>query len=807
MRQPALRVLPNLRLTALPVVVLFLTACSNLATSPERSVQIQRTAHGVAHIEAADYEALSYGVAYAHAQDNVCQTADHLVTIRGERSRYFGGAGSALLGLRPLSNDQIDLFIRSHMDDAALAAANATASTEAQALARGYVAGYNRFLRDTAERLPAPCNGQAWLRPMTLADYHRMSELLTIQLGIGALAGAVVAARPPSPAAPAPEPAATAVLHAPHASDESHAALEELRLVSPALGSNGWAFGGDATANGRGLVLGNPHFPWSGVNRFWQVHLTIPRRVDVMGVSIGHSPLVVIGFNSDVAWTHTVSTGRRFTLYELTLVPGDPTSYVVDGKLEKMRAKSVETALRGADGQMTNRTTTLWSSRWGPLLVIPRAGLGWTDKLAYAIKDAATLDARFADTWLDIDRARNVGEIRRAISNAGVPWVNTIAADRGGDALYADASIVPDVSAMQLERCAPGKPAAGLFRSAGLVVLDGSRSDCDWTRDPGSPVPGLTPIVRMPVLVRRDWVQNSNDSYWLTNPAARLTGFSPLIGAADTAQNLRTRAGIAEITARLAAAARPGGPGKLGLADVETMVLRNRNFAAGVVLDDLLAACADAPTANSREACAILRAWDRTNDLDSRGSHVFREWWSAAANIPGVWRLPFDRADPLNTPAGLNLGDEATRAKIWEALDKAVIAIRAAGIALDAPLREVQTRITSHGAVAVPGGTSLEGVLNVIETDATPALSRTGYAPASGTSYLQAVTFDDGGPVADALLTYGQSSQADSPFAFDQLEAFARKALPRLPFNAADIARQRVGAVLRLTLPEPRSFE
>ena len=46
----------------------------------------------------------------------------------------------------------------------------------------------------------------------------------------------------------------------------------------------------DTTANGSGLLLGNPHFPWSGVNRFWQVHLTIPGSLDVMGVGIGSFP-------------------------------------------------------------------------------------------------------------------------------------------------------------------------------------------------------------------------------------------------------------------------------------------------------------------------------------------------------------------------------------------------------------------------------------------------------------------------------------------------------------------------------------
>src|SRR5262249_27568095 len=160
-------------------------------------------------------------------------------------------------------------------------------------------------------------------------------------------------------------------------------------------------------------------------NRFWQVHLTIPGKLDVMGVTIGPSPLVVIGFNRDVAWTHTVSTGRRFTLYELTLVRGDPTSYVIDGKPEKMRATRVGVEARGADGQTTTRELTLWSSRWGPRVVLPRLNINWTATTAYAIRDATTGNARFNDTWLGIDTARTVGDIRAAISNLGLPYVNT----------------------------------------------------------------------------------------------------------------------------------------------------------------------------------------------------------------------------------------------------------------------------------------------------------------------------------------------------------------------------------------------
>jgi acyl-homoserine-lactone acylase len=771
---------------ALLAAAVVATGCSGVLTRDARTVQIQRTTHGVAHIEAPDYESLAYGVAYAHAQDNVCQTADHLLTIRGERSRFLGASANGLLGLRALPNEQIDRFIRAHMDDSALAAANAQGSAEAKAMASGYVAGYNRFLRDYADRIPRPCTGQPWMRPMTIADFHRLNELLAIQLGIGTVAGGIVGAAPP-PGGGQSAPSRSAL----QVSADVSAALDEPGVVEPSLGSNGWAFGADTTDNFRGVLLGNPHFPWTGANRFWQMHLTIPGKVDVMGVTIGNSPLVVIGYNQHIAWTHTVSTARRFTLFELTLAAGDPTSYIVDGKPEKMRTKIVRIDVRGADGQVTTKESTLWSTRWGPLFVLPRAGLEWTATTAYALKDATTLDGRFADTWLGIGRAQSVGEIRAALSNVGAPFVNTIAADRNGDVMYADISIVPNVDAELLQRCAPSRAAAGLFANAGIVVLNGSRSDCDWKHDSESAAPGLTPLDRLPVLTRRDWVQNSNDSYWLANPAAKLTGFSPVIGSVDTTQGMRTRAGIAQISARLA-------KGRMGAAEAVRIVLANRNELATLVLDDLLAACSDAPSQPSKDACATLSKWDRTNNLDSRGSHVFREWSQNVRGTPGIWRVPFDRADPLNTPAGLNVKDAAVRAKVWEAMDKAAADITAAGFALDARLSEVQGRPTPNGRVALHGGSSNEGVLNIVEGDPAQAFGKNGYVPIFGTSYLQVVTFDDQGPVADALLTYGQSSQADSPYAFDQLPLFARKELPRLPFHPDDVARQRIGEVLRL---------
>ncbi|MFI5444373.1 penicillin acylase family protein [Polaromonas sp. UC242_47] len=780
------------------LTLLALTACSTVPPPGSRSVQIERTPYGIAHITAQDYEGIAYGVAYAHAQDNVCQTAEHLLTVRGERAQFLGPQNTGELGLGRLPNTQIDLFIRNHMDDAALARAGATTSADVQASLRGYVAGYNRYLQDVGPSgLPEACRGKPWVRPMSLSDLARATEQSMILGGVGALAGAVLAAAPPAAGtktSAAPVPLQQAVAEVARHSFNANPEGGE-------FGSNGWAFGRNATPDGRGLLLGNPHFPWIGTNRFWEMHLTIPGKLDIMGATGGLSPVVSIGFNKDVAWTHTVSTGKRFTLYELKLDPNDPTVYLVDGQRKKMTANTVTLPAASAAPGAAPASRTFYSTDWGPVVSLPAAGLGWTTTTAYAIRDANTLNVRSAESWMKMALARNVGELRAAMGNQGIPWINTLAADREGNAMYADLSVVPDVSADLLKTCAPSPRAAALLAAAGLPILDGSRAGCAWNRDSGVAAPGIIAPARMPVVITPDWVQNSNDSYWLSNPAIPpMAGVSPLVGAIGTPQRLRTRSAILEIQARLAG--NDGLPGnRMGSAEVRSVIFRDKNLAGMLVMDDLVAACrtnAPALSQDAAQGCLVLAGWDRTSNSASKGAPLFREFWRKAKDVPKVWRLPFDAARPVATPAGLDMATPATRDAVFKALGDAAAIVRSAGFAIDVPLAQVQTRVVNGQTVTIHGGDEFEGVLNKVESQGQPTLNKQGYGINYGSSYIQAVSFDERGPVAHGLLTYGQSSDPTSPRFYDQLPMFSAKQWLALPFHAEDVKAQRVGQPVTL---------
>ena len=160
--------------------------------------------------------------------------------------------------------------------------------------------------------------------------------------------------------------------------------------------------------------------------------------------------------------------------------------------------------------------------------------------------------------------------------------------------------------------------------------------------------------------------------------------------------------------------------------------------------------------------------------------------------------MPFDPAHPLATPHGLRMDDDQVRAAVWKALGDAVRAVRVAGFALDAPLSTVLRSVHGQPPIGLHGGDEYTGVLNNIGQVADAPIGPRGVVVDYGTSYIQVVGFDERGPLADALLSYGQSAHRASPHATDQTRVFAERRWLRQPFHAEDVAAQRLGEPLRL---------
>ncbi|MGU9827287.1 acylase [Pseudomonas sp. Larv2_ips] len=716
----------------------------------QASADIRRTTFGVPHIRANDERGLGYGIGYAYAQDNLCLLANEVVTVSGERAKYFGPEQATLEERNNLVSDVFFTWLNTPQ---AVSAFWNAQTPQIQQRIEGYVAGYNRYLKE--QGAPAQCQA-AWVRPLVAQDVIKLTRRLLVEGGVGQFADALAGATPPQ--------ATASVKPGLKAFEQASANQQRFSLDR---GSNAVAVGRDRSFNGRGMLLANPHFPWVGGMRFYEMHLTIPGQLDVMGAALPGLPLINIGFNQHVAWTHTVDTSKHFTLYRLTLDPKDSTRYLLDGQSIPLEKTSVTVQVKQADGSLRPQAQTVYSSQFGPVVQWP-GKLDWDSHYAFSLRDANLGNDRVLQQWDAMNRATSLKALQTSVHTLqGIPWVNTLAADDQGQSLYMNLSVVPNVSAAKLAQCSD--PRAGLQ----LIVLDGSRSACAWDIDPRAAQPGIFAAADLPQLERTDYVQHANDSAWMANPKAPLTGFSPVISQDHIGLGPRARFALQRLQSL---AKQP-----IKVTDLQNMVMDNEVYLASQVMPDLLAFCANrlgADAATLQPLCISLKHWDQHANLDSGVGLVhFINLFEHLQALPDAWRVAFDPAHPLTTPRGLAIEREPVANALREAMLASMAAVSQLGL----------TRwgdIQVSGQTPMHGGPQQLGIYNAMQTVPRADGKR---EVVSGTSYLQIVTFDDHGPQALGVLAFSESSNPASGYSKDQTRAFSEKKLRPLPFTDAQI--------------------
>ncbi|WP_028117199.1 acylase [Ferrimonas senticii] len=810
--------------------------------------RIRWTSYGVPHIEADSLQEIAFGSGYAQAKDHMCILADNIVKANSERSKYFGPHKSIDFTTGEiLAADNQNLI-----SDFGYKALGVRASAErlleqmperSRAMLSGFTEGYNLYLseQDPSAEPVRFCDGQPWLQPIDETD------MLTYLFSIALLPGSanfldlIFFANPGDGDEYLPTPAALAQLteqqyqqvaqiHAKANKRSAQLTTPELNPVD--LGSNGWGIGGDLSANGKGIVLGNPHFPHTGELRFWQSHLTIPGELNVMGGSLLGTPGIInIGFNQNLAWTHTFATSEHFIMYNLALKEGDRNTYLVDGEELPIESEVVTIDVNIGNGVVIPFQKTIYRTAKGVMVEAPpeAAPFGWDDNQAFMIQDVNSENVDILEQWSAMNLASNLAEFQQAYKDFdGLIFNNTMYADDQGNAFFIDDSAVPDLGDYALQALQISPDIINTRKQAGFTVLPGN--DSRFAFD------GAVPYEESPQLLRRDFVQNSNNSYWLTNPAAPIENVSLLFGDRRNEQTLRTRMGLTLLD-ELAASE----DGKIDAAEVEAAMFSNRAYLAELVLPQLLAQCeaqgetlveaADGISVSVVDACAALAQWNGKQDLDSIGGALLREFGHRFDSQTHL-TTPFVSTDPVNTPN--TLGEQG-----MVLLAQAAKTLTDAGFALDAPLGAMQfiekslpdgSNPSDSGInvkIPIPGSNNFEGGFNVFsygqsDLDGTllpnhsyPAaadpfsdkplrskLTTEGYHVRYGTSWVMVVGFDDNGPKARGLLVSSQSNSPASPSWNDQTQYYAdNNGLRDLLFTEDQIAAD-VQQELTIRLPQ-----
>ncbi|HEU4882336.1 MAG TPA: acylase [Longimicrobium sp.] len=491
-----------------------------------------------------------------------------------------------------------------------------------------------------------------------------------------------------------------------------------------APGSNAWAIAPRRSASGNALLLANPHLPWNEpLMRFTEAHLVGPG-LDVSGVTLIGLPVVAIGFNDRLGWSHTVNTIDALDAFTLRLAEG---GYRMDGAVRPFETRVDTLRIRQPDGTMRVEEMTIRSSVHGPVVSA-------NDSTATAVAVEGLDQHGGLREWWEMGRARSLGEFEDALRRLQIPMFNVVYADRAGHVLYVFNGRVPvrgQTAFVQAQGPVRGDTSATLWR--GVHGYD----DLPRIVDPTS-----------------GFVQNSNSPPWF---ATRPT---PLDTARYPSYLAPRWVGLREQRALQMLAA----DSSITFDELLAMRYSNHMLLADRVLDELIPAARATGRPLAMEAADVLERWDRSADAESRGTMLFMQWaYRTFESIPATgrgWATPWSAGNPVGTPDGL-----ADPAAAVASLEQVAEVMKARMGGLDVPWGQLNHigGLPGNGAPGDP-----LGVFHVIVSGAD------GEA-VFGDTYVAAVEFAPGGPRAQAVLSYGNATQPGSPHANDQLRLIAEK--------------------------------
>ncbi len=786
---------------------------------------IRWTSYGIPHIQGATLGDAAFGQGYAFAKENLCTLADQIVKVRSQRSKYFGPGAADIHVESDFGYHALRVMHYAHT-----AWQSGKMSPESKEALEGYAAGFNHRMQEAGPSgWPTACKNAKWVTPVQpvelLAYYHDLALLASGRNLKKYLAFTAVPEKTTGAVAPLLLPKG---MEAPQSFEQwcdtdarlAEATSEFKEMREHTLGSNGWGVGAEKSESGQGLVVGNPHFPWFGELRLWESHLTVPGVLDVQGATLSGVPLVLIGHNQHLAFTATVSASTKFTVYKMALDPADPTAYVIDGKSQKMTSHQASVEILQPDGKIKSETRTFWRTHFGPIAVI--GGIAeWTPETAWALRDANEAHSTILEHFMRVNMAKSVAELQKVCETTqGNPWTNTMAADDTGGAFYSESHSTPNLSAKTIAEWKAGVDGGNAITKLawdnGMILLDGAKGYNQWQEEPGSRAPGLVPFAKTPHQIRQDYVLNANDSHWLSNASAPLEGYPFPYGPEKTLRSHRTRLNLRMMTE---AGGASGSDGKFSAEELRTMVHNGRVNSAETYRADLVARCKPGTVVQAAidgealaavdlsEACSVLAAWDGTYLPTSKGAVLWREFWAAPDGPSPFSYKPFDVKDPLNTPSGFKLAPATGDDPYLQVLARGVLALKKGSRSLDATIGELQYSMKGDLRISIPGATHSEGAFQVIAgslsnndtllpkmpfpayvTKKASPLTKEGYPVGYGSSFVMVVELGKTGPKGQAIITYSQSPDPQSPNFADQTQLFSQRKFRPMLWTDAEIA-------------------
>jgi acyl-homoserine-lactone acylase len=250
-------------------------------------------------------------------------------------------------------------------------------------------------------------------------------------------------------------------------------------------GSNGIAIAPKLTADGRALLLINPHTSFYFRS---ELQMSSDEGLDVYGAATWGQFFIYQGFNPHAGWMHTSSGVDNVDEFaEKVERRGQGYCYWYGRTCRPLGARPITVRYRTAGGRLATRNFTAWMTHRGP--IVRSNGKRW---IAFAMmnKPVEALQQSFLRTRAtDLQSFMRISDLKANSSN------NTVFADDKGEI----AVLAPQFMPRRDNRFDYTKP------------VDGSDPRTDWR--------GLHPVAELPNTINppTGWAFNSND--WLYSAA------------------------------------------------------------------------------------------------------------------------------------------------------------------------------------------------------------------------------------------------------------------------------------------------
>jgi penicillin G amidase len=490
-------------------------------------VKVVRDKHGVPHITAANLADLFFAQGYVTAQDRLWQMDMSRRSAAGELSeilspRLFGE------GVVHLDKRQRILGIRAVAEQAASALTG-----EEKMYAEAYARGVNAYIASHKQSLSAEFRllryePRAWTPTDTCligAEMTRKLQFFFVQhmwlrekvlTQVGPLLAADLY---PSTSWRDHPPIATG----PHANERPPAATKPgdadgrpngkenrtmLELLLPNWlsveaepfadsvllpGSNNWVVSGEHTATGKPLLSNDMHLPHDVPSVWYESHLTAPG-LDVAGVTLAGVPFIVVGHNQRIGWGFTNLDPATYDLYIENLNEKD--EYQTPSGWQNLQHRREVINVRNKQKIVIDVSLT----RHGPIISDIFPGENRKLALRWTLYEPGIISLPF----LDVDRAQNWDDFKRAISRFGTSSQNAVYADVDGHIGYLATGKIP-IRAM----ASAGVPVSGVddvHEWIGFIPFDQMPSVFDPPTGIIATANGRVTVDNYPYQVAFEWV-------------------------------------------------------------------------------------------------------------------------------------------------------------------------------------------------------------------------------------------------------------------------------------------------------------